>query len=286
MLYAEIAIEVDSADGDRAEGALFEEGIAIEVRDQSTLLPPPPGRVVLVAYSPPDEAAAHAERITRLLGDVGVRSTLARQERDDGTWLDTWKAYFKARPVGPFVIVPSWERYEARHGETIISLDPGRAFGTGGHASTRLVLELIGRTPPVERFVDVGCGSGILAIACALRWRGASGLAIDVDPEAVATTDENSIINGVADRVAASTTAIEGLEERFGLVLANVSADVLSRLAATIAGLLQPGGILYTSGILVEQGDDVERAFTAVGLRRIMRLVDDEWVALGFEAHD
>src|SRR5690349_13589335 len=152
-----------------------------------------------------------------------VRLAAAMPEAE---WRDAWKRYFKVSHLTrQFVVVPSWERYTPGQGEVVIDLDPGMAFGTGTHASTRLVLEVLqaiadaGGIP--GRILDVGCGSGILAIAAVKRWPEATCIAVDNDPIAVQATGENAAVNHVGDRIAASTTPLTEIAERFPLVLAN-----------------------------------------------------------------
>jgi ribosomal protein L11 methyltransferase len=168
------------------------------------------------------------------LDPARVRTAAAMPEAE---WRDAWKRYFKvSRLTRQFVVVPSWERYTAEPGDVVIDLDPGMAFGTGTHASTRLVLEELqaladaGLEP--DRILDVGCGSGILAIAAVKRWPGARCIAIDNDPIAVTATLENAAHNEVA--VGAAITPLHDIEGTFPLVLANIQAHVLRELKAEL----------------------------------------------------
>ena len=178
--------------------------------------------------------------------------SIARREADEDEWRDVWKQYFRALRVGrSFVIRPSWDAPPAAATDRVIDIDPGRAFGTGGHASTRLVIamaeELAARK--VERFVDLGCGSGILSIAAALLWPAARGLALDVDPEAVATADENLALNRITT-VATRVGSLGDVPAGNDLVLANIEASVLVPLAPEFPARIAPGGALILSGLL------------------------------------
>jgi ribosomal protein L11 methyltransferase len=211
-----------------------------------------------------------------------VRSAEAVPEAE---WRDAWKRYFRiTRVTRQFVIVPSWERFEAGPDDVAIALDPGMAFGTGTHASTRLVLEELqaladaGGVP--ARVLDVGCGSGILAIAAALRWPGATCEAIDVDPLAVAATAENAAGNGVAARIAASATPVEDVREQFPIVLANIQAHVLRQLMAALIARVAPGGTLILSGLLTPQAAPLADELVAAGMRLVhvrASEADREW---------
>src|SRR5204862_6581188 len=137
-----------------------------------------------------EEACANARGAGLPVDPVVVR----RREAHEDEWRDVWKKYFKATRVGrTFIVRPSWDPGDVADGDRVIDLDPGRAFGTGGHATTRLVLtlaeEVEGR--PVSRFLDLGCGSGILSVAAARLWPRAAGLAADVDPQATACAAQN-----------------------------------------------------------------------------------------------
>jgi ribosomal protein L11 methyltransferase len=189
----------------------------------------------------------------------------------EAEWRDAWKRYFKVSPITrQFVVVPSWETFAPGPDQIPIHLDPGMAFGTGTHASTRLVLEELqaladaGAEP--ARVLDVGCGSGILSIAAALRWPGATCIAVDVDPLCIDATRENADKNGVADRIAARPTPAGELTEAFPLVLANIQAHVLRALLPDLVARTAPGGTLILSGLLTPQARPLADEFAAAGM--------------------
>jgi ribosomal protein L11 methyltransferase len=198
------------------------------------------------------------------LDPARVRTAAAMPEAE---WRDAWKRYFKvSRLTRQFVVVPSWEHYAAEPGDVVIDLDPGMAFGTGTHASTRLVLEELqaladgGFTP--DRVLDVGCGSGILSIAAIKRWPRARCIAIDNDPIAVAATLENAAHNAVT--VGAAITPLAAIEGEFPLVLANIQAHVLRELKAEL--IAKTTGTLILSGLLTPQAQPLADEFVAAGM--------------------
>jgi ribosomal protein L11 methyltransferase len=189
----------------------------------------------------------------------------------EAEWRDAWKKYFHVTRVTPrIVIVPSWEQHTPAAGDVVIDLDPGMAFGTGTHASTRLVLStldrLAGEGPAPARVLAVGAGSGILAIAAVKLWPEATALAIDNDPIAVAACAENVAHNGVGARVESAITPVEQVGGEWPLVLANIQAHVLRALADAIAARVAPGGTLVLSGLLAPQAPAVAEEYVARGL--------------------
>lgn len=202
-------------------------------------------------------------------------------------WRDAWKRYFHVVRVAPrIVIVPSWETYEPAAEDIVLDLDPGRAFGTGAHASTRLCLReldaLSSSGLAVERFLDVGTGSGILAIAAAKLWPGARGVALDVDPIAVEAARENLDRNGIRS-VVASDDSLDAVDGPFDLVVANIQADVLERMAPALVARTR--GALILSGLLTPQAEPIAELFAALGPRRerVSQLESDaEWSAVVF----
>jgi ribosomal protein L11 methyltransferase len=238
--YVEISFTAPEAEADEWAALLQEWAAGVEVRDQETLAKPDPGSVILVVWVSPESAEEVLAR---------VKLPAQTRARNDDEWRDLWKKYFKPRKVGQFVIVPSWEKYE---GEGIrLDLDPGRAFGTGQHATTRLCLEVL--SGEAASFLDVGCGSGVLAIACKKLWPSAVGFGMDIDPDAVEVSRENADRNRVA--VNFSTELPEG---DFDLVLANIQPEVLIPMAPE---LMKRGRKLILSGILVEAADSVAAAY-------------------------
>jgi ribosomal protein L11 methyltransferase len=214
-----------------------------------------------------------------------------RREAHEEEWRDVWKKYFRTLRVGrTFVIRPSWEKVAPAPSDRVIDIDPGRAFGTGGHASTRLVIamaEEIAELPGtrVARFLDLGCGSGILSIAAARLWPEARGLALDVDPEAVATAGENFEINAITT-VATRVGSLSDVSEPSEVVLANIEATVLIPMAPEFPARLARGGKLVLSGLLSSDVEAVTRAYLAAGFEIEVRRDEDEWAALRLRIAD
>src|SRR5262249_26110199 len=225
------------------------------------------------------------------LGESGLgvdpAAARVRPAVPEDEWRDAWKRYFHVVRVAPrIVIVPSWETYQPAVGDVVLDLDPGRAFGTGAHASTRLCLreldDLEAAGQAVERFLDVGTGSGILAIAAAKLWPRARGVAVDVDPVAVDAARENLERNGIRS-VAASDDDLGRVEGTFDVIVSNIQADVLEHLAPALVARLREGGALLLSGLLTHQVAPVAEIFEALGLRRDrIRALDEDadWSAV------
>ena len=278
-VWAELVIDAPEAlaEAVAAYVAVTVTGGGVEVRDAETLLRPGrAGRVELVAYVPPDRADACAADLHGRFADLGIAIRL----RNEDEWRDIWKQYFKPRRVGRrFLVRPSWETAPSAPGDLVLEIDPGRAFGTGGHESTRLVLCLLEDLPAPERFLDVGTGSGILAIAAAALWPGARGLAIDVDPEALACARENLGRNGALGRVETAAELAQA-SGHFGLVMANITAEALFDLGDALRQRLAPGGHLLLSGMLRESADAVAERQRAHGLVLDRVLDEGEWRAV------
>ncbi len=201
-------------------------------------------------------------------------------ELDDDAYLDAWRAFAAPMRAGRrLVLQPTWIQAEPSPDphDVVVRLDPGRSFGSGSHPSTRLALAALEEhLQPHERVLDVGCGSGVLAVAaCLLGASSATG--VDVDPEAVSMTHANADVNGVAACVRASTTPVEEVVGTFDVVLANIGAGVLRELAPVLAARLAPGGRLVLAGLLVEQVDAVLDAYP--GCTEVGRARADGWVA-------
>jgi len=286
--WIEIVVELPREAAEVMADAVGELTDGVEIRDGDTIIRAGTGRAVIVAQCAPEaegEVLAEIEAAAGRMKEAGVSVdplSVRRREAHEDEWRDVWKQYFRATRVGrTFLIRPSWDLKPAGAADRVIDLDPGRAFGTGGHATTRLVIALAEEVAdrPVERFLDLGCGSGILSIAAVRLWPAARGLAVDVDPESVATTDENLALNKVAS-VETRAGSIDAADGTFQLVLANIEAGVLGRLAADFPARLAPGATVILSGILAEQAEGVLAAFTAAGLALEARRDEDEWAAL------
>jgi ribosomal protein L11 methyltransferase len=249
------------------------------------------------AYLPArDPAAAEAEvaSVADALGHLqafGLRPIGELRTRivHEADWANAWKAYFPVLRIGRrLVIRPTWRRHKAVADELVLALDPGMAFGTGLHPTTRLCLAMLetvadrGDALDGARVLDVGCGSGILAIA-AIRLGAARAVGVDTDPIAIEATAANAKRNGIARRIRARIGSLPSGEPAFDVVAANLIAGVLVPLAGPLRDELLPGGILVASGIFVDRETEVRAAFQAAGLVVDGRLDEGDWVAL--EAH-
>ena len=226
------------------------------------------------------EALGHLQAFgLRAIGDLRTRIV---HEED---WASAWKAYFPVLRVGRRIVIrPTWRRHRREAEDVVIAMDPGMAFGTGLHPTTRLCLAALepladdGRLTGA-RVLDVGCGSGILAIA-ALRLGAASALGVDTDPIAIESTDANARRNGLARRTRARVGSLPSGEPPFDVVLANLIAGVLVPLAPALRREIIDGGTLVASGIFIDREAEVRSAFEAAGLLVTDRLAEGDWVAL------
>ena len=203
---------------------------------------------------------------------------------DDQDWATSWKRFFTPVEIVPgLVIRPSWEEYQAQEGKRVIVMDPGQAFGTGQHASTRMALSLLTRSltrHPVDRMLDVGTGTGILAMAAGL-YDVRLVVAIDNDQEAVRVAEENSIINKVAGAVMVSGTDLTDVKGKFSMITANIVHDVLVAMAPHLQKLLAPKGRVVLAGILKgEQEKNCIRIYEGLGLQVLESMHEEEWAAL------
>jgi ribosomal protein L11 methyltransferase len=248
---------------------------------------------IVRAYLPASDEAAAQRAIaeaTEALGHLqafGLRpiGELTSRVVQEADWAEAWKEHFPVLRVGRrLVIRPTWREHEALPGDAVVALDPGMAFGTGLHPTTRLCLAALERLADrgaVEdrRVLDVGCGSGILAIA-ALQLGAAEALGVDTDPIAVEATIANAERNGLAGRIRAREGSLPGGEGPFGVVLANLIAGVLVPLAPQLRGELARDGTLLASGIFADREAEVVAAFEAAGLAIAARDAEGDWVAL------
>lgn len=203
---------------------------------------------------------------------------------EDETWAESWKKHFHPIKVGCFVIRPTWEAYQAKPGDLVIDMDPGMAFGTGWHETTRLCLGLIEKHYQGGRALDLGTGSGILALA--LGKLGARDvLAVDIDPGAVRAAGENIAQNGLSNVIEVRQGDLaRGVSGPFAFASANILADAIIALAGPLKPVMAPGAVFVASGIVKDRAGDVKDALRKDGWQLLDQALEGEWAALAFEA--
>lgn len=238
-------------------------------------------------------AARAVEEAQRMLGHLtafGLRPIGELQVRpvSEEDWAHAWKQHFPVLRVGQRVVIrPTWRRYRASGDDVVLALDPGMAFGTGLHPTTRLCLAGIetwvdtGRLQG-RRVLDVGSGSGILAI-CAARMGAAQVSAVDTDPVAVQATTANARLNGSADRVTVERGSVPTHGETFDLIVANLIATLLVTLAPDLSRVLRAGGRLLAGGVFIDREQEVADAFGRAGLEIVGRSEETDWICLEAE---
>lgn len=199
---------------------------------------------------------------------------------DDADWVNEWKKYYKPIHIGKIVIVPKWIKYTTEADERVVLIDPGMAFGTGSHESTRLCLELFGELDCVGKSVlDIGAGSGILGISASIC--GAESVYLsDIAPLAVKACHENAELNNIKNAVITQADLLENATVKGDIVFANITADILIALSGNIGNVLKKDGYIILSGIIHKRYDDVLKAYLDKGYILDKSVVLGEWCGL------
>ena len=295
MRWLELSADVDSGDAEVVAEVLGRfgcGGVAIEEEaasgEDEEPFPTRKRRARVRTFFPIDNSLPKKRsQLEEALTHLALREPieLLQCEIDDQQWETAWRKHYKTLKVGQRLIIkPAWEDYEAEAGQVVIELDPGMAFGTGQHATTRLCLvALEGFLRPGAAVLDVGTGSGILAIAAA-KLGASSVLALDINPAAVEIARSNVAANGLARPVAVEEGTLprgqSTWQGSFDLVAANIVADVIEELAHSLTRSLKTNGVLIAGGILEERLDGVAERFEEAGVRIIDVLAEDGWRAI------
>jgi ribosomal protein L11 methyltransferase len=295
--YPFVAVDAPPDAADEISAMLFELGATgVEERDAGTLARgAAAGKVTLVGSF---EDHAEALAAVAALAEAVPEGAARLEEVVGDAWRDAWKEHFAPFALTPHVtVVPPWApRPEAPPGGHILELEPGRAFGTGLHATTSLVAEILGEARLAlagREVLDMGTGSGILALT-ALLYGAARAVAVDVDPDVIEVVRENAARNGLSSRIEARVGTADQETRAYPWVLANIEARVLGPIAADLARLVAAGGTLVLSGILAGEHDEMVRRYTELPQGLIHRdtrtsvgrgdAAGEAWVAIWLEA--
>lgn len=286
-IWHAIEVEIDRIGETAATTQLWLSGTTgLEVSEDS------PATITLRAYfdSKPDVAKLRNDIVRCLTLSELSEASLKRLDYiavADQDWLAEWKKGYEPVEIGNKILIcPSWKRDELQNTDrVIVEIDPGMAFGTGTHETTRGCLEMLEKFWRGGSLLDVGTGTGILAIAAYKLFPESTVKGFDNDPEAIIVADENAEINNVADKIKFKTDTIESyVGGGFDTVLANLTADVITLLAEHFPKVMKPNATLIVSGILQEQGDNVRSTLSKLGYKEIDSKPDGEWdtIALRF----
>lgn len=238
------------------------------------------GRPAISAYLSPGSHESLGPLVRTLIarGAARVETDLCPEE----DWSQAWRQYFQPVEVGKrLVVTPSWRECDLETDRIRIVLDPGQAFGTGGHATTRTCLALLESAMegplPGTRVLDVGCGSGVLSVAAALM--GGTVKGVDTDPLCIEASRENALRNGVQAEFGLTDGDLAEPESSREIVVSNIVADTLIALAPAVRRILVPSGVWIVGGIIRERWADVITAATRHGFREVERMEEEGWVS-------
>ena len=267
--YSDVDRELDGVYGDLIDETILEADRTVAA--VSVFIPE--------IKSPAESLLFIRSRLTELQIDAEVTQTGVKEE----DWADSWKQYYKPIKTGDrLVIVPVWETYDPTPDEITVLMDPGMAFGTGTHETTRLCAALLEQyVTPGCTMLDVGCGSGILAI-CAAKLGASQCFACDIDPQAVKVAVENTQLNDTPNVKCAVSDLLkqtEKVEGGYQVAAANIVADVIIRLAPDIGAYLADDGVLIVSGIIIERAEETVSALNEAGFRVIDDRRENGWYA-------
>ena len=209
-------------------------------------------------------------------GSLNPEAEITVSGVNEEDWANSWKAYYKPIKIGErIVIVPAWEKYTAEEGEIVVRMDPGMAFGTGTHETTRLVIKLLEKyIKNGMRVADVGCGSGILAI-CASKLGAGECKAYDIDPVAVKVANENIRDSGLTNVTCEVSDLLKQVDKSGGtydVICANIVADIIIRMMPDVGALMDENSVILASGIIVERSENVINGFEEHGFKIVERI--------------
>jgi ribosomal protein L11 methyltransferase len=298
--WIEVVVQADPAAEDVLVWRLTElSGRGVAVDDSR------PDRVVLTAWFEPERWAEAKAKLKSFFHKVAmesagtnrvqpastarrspdtdrVQATFAARRIRGEDWTQAWRKFFRPiRPAPGLVVRPPWETADLTDGEIQVVIDPGQAFGTGHHQSTALCLRLLVHAvrPGPDRILDVGCGSGILALA-GLMLGASRAVGLDIDPLAARASRHNAVLNDVRDRLDLVIGGPECLRGRWPLVTANLTARDLIEFSGELTRLTAPGGRLIASGLMSEQADEVQAAFGRPAWSEVIAEAMEGWTAL------
>ena len=215
--------------------------------------------------------------------ELAIDASITVSGVNEEDWANSWKEYYKPIKIGEkIVIVPAWEKYEQSEGEIIVRMDPGMAFGTGTHETTRLVIRLLERyIKNGMRVADVGTGSGILAI-CASKLGASECKAYDIDPVAVKVANENIKDSGLTNVSCEVSDLLKQVDKSapYDVICANIVADIIIRMMPDVGELMDSSSVILASGIIVERSEDVITEFENYGFKIVERIDENGWCAL------
>lgn len=230
----------------------------------------------------PQEYLAYITERLAALHIAGEAACSTVQEED---WAQSWKQYYHPVPLGRVTIVPAWEEYTPGPGEVVVRMDPGMAFGTGTHETTRIILRMMADLlRGGERVLDIGTGSGILSIA-AVKLGAASSNAYDIDPVAVRVAQENARREGCETVVCGVSDLLAGVDKsggKYDFCVANIVADVILRMLPDMGEYLKEGAPLLLSGIIAPRAEEIRDALAKQGYDIFREETENDWI--GFAA--
>ncbi len=254
----------------------------IDLIDEDLLKKDRNNAIIHIYISPEENPAESISFLTTRLESESIPHTIATNLVNQEEWATAWKKYYHPVRISENVVVcPSWEEYtRERDEDKIITLDPGMAFGTGTHDTTRLCVQILDKFATKDsRMLDVGCGSGILAIAASLLGC-REVIGVDIDPVAVKVAKENAQLNNITNSTFLCGDLVDQVEGGFDIICANIVADIIIRLSGDITPFLKKDGRLIVSGIIQEREGDVAVALEKIGLVQTHREANGGWVAL------
>ena len=278
-IYIEDYSDLEQGANEIAHIDLIDEELVAKDRDTS---------IIHIYISECDNAAEALEFLKERLTAEGIGYKAEAVGVNDSDWNENWKKYFHATEIGEkLAIVPSWEKYENNDNRTILQIDPGAAFGTGTHATTSLCLDMLQNyVDDNTEMLDIGCGSGILAVASVLL--GAkTAVGVDIDAQSVKTARENAEINGVTDKTEFIVGDLaERVKGKYSVVCANIVADVVIRLLESVKNYMKEDAVLIVSGIIDLREKDVLDAAEKQGFTVTEKRYKDNWCAFALKQEE